>query len=106
MTRRRYVWNNETQTLDEIGLDVELPARVELATGGHYEGLRATDGTRIDTAKRHREYMKANGLAVESDFTRTRAEAPKQRAAEEKRARREAVGRITHSLENRPTRRR
>jgi hypothetical protein len=106
MTRRRFVWNNETQQLEEIGLDVELPARVELQTGNHYEGLRATDGTRIDTPRRHREYMKANGLAMEQDFTRTRAEAPKRRAAEQKRERRETLGRVTHFLENRNTRRR
>lgn len=106
MTRRRFVWNNETQSLEEIGLDVELPARVELQTGNHYEGLRATDGTRIDTPRRHREYMKATGFAMESDFARTRVEAPKQRAAEQRRERREQLGRVTHQLENRSTRRR
>ncbi len=105
MTRRRYRFNTETQALEEIGLDVDLPARVELQTGNHYEGLRATDGTLIDTARRHREYLKQTGLAVESDFTKTREEAPKKRAAEQKRERRETIGRVTHQLENRSRRR-
>jgi hypothetical protein len=106
MTRRRYVWNEATQALEEIGLDVELPARVELQTGNHYEGLRATDGTRIDTPRRHREYMKQHDLAVDSDFKQTRAEAPKRRAELQRRERRETLGRVTHALETRQTRRR
>lgn len=106
MTRRRFVWNNETQALEEVDLDYRPQLRVEIQTGSHYEGLRATDGTRIDTPQRHREYMRVNGLAVESDFARTRTEAPIKRAAEQKRERREQLGRITHHLENRNTRRR
>lgn len=105
MTRRRYRINAAGE-LEEMGLDVALPVRVELQTGNHYEGLRATDGTAIDTARRHREYMKQNGLAVESDFARTRAEAPIKREAEESRVRREQLGRVVHHLENKPTRRR
>lgn len=105
MTRRRFVWNDETQSLEEIGLDVALPERVQIQTGNHYEGLRATDGTRIDTPRRHREYMKANGLAVDSDFKQTRELAPKRRAEEQKRERREQIGRVTHFLENHPRRR-
>lgn len=105
MTRRRYRVNPETLQLEELGADVELPVRVELQTGSHYEGLRATDGTRIDTARRHREYMRASGLALEADFTRTRAEAPVKRAAEQKRERRDTIGRVTHQLENRSRRR-
>lgn len=99
MTRRRYWVNPKSGELEELG-DVELPVRVELQTGSHYEGLRATDGTRIDSAQRHREYLKQNGLALESDFTKTRAEAPVKRAAEQRRERRETLGRITHQLEN------
>lgn len=105
MTRRRYRFNEETQALEEIDLETPLAPRVELQTGNHYDGLRATDGTPIDTARRHREYMKANGLAVTSDFTNTRVEAPKRRAAEQKRERRETLGRVTHQLENRSRRR-
>ena len=105
MTRRRYRFNEETKELEEIGADFEPTPRVELQIGNHYDGLRATDGTRIDTRRRHAEYMKQNGLAVESDFTRTRAEAPIKRAAEQKRERRETLGRVTHQLETRSRRR-
>lgn len=104
MTRRRFHINAAGECV-EMGADVETPVRVELQTGGHYEGLRATDGTPIDTARRHREYLKATGLALESDFTRTREEAPKARAVEQRRERRETLGRVTHYLENRSRRR-
>ena len=105
MTRRRYRFNEATQALEEIGPDALLPPRVEIQTGSHYEGLRATDGTPIDTARRHREYMRANGLAVDSDFTRTRAEAPIKREAAERIERRETIGRVAHHLETRSRRR-
>ena len=101
MTRRRYRWNEETQQLEEVSADVEVTPRLQIQTGGHYEGLRATDGTRIDTRRRHAEYMRREGVGLASDFRKTIAEAPKKRAAEEKRARREAVARIAHPLENR-----
>ena len=101
MSRRRFWVNPETLQLEEMGADVERPVRVELQTGGHYEGLRATDGTPIDTARRHREYLKATGLALDSDFTRTRVEAVASRTAEQRRERRETLGRVTHALEKR-----
>lgn len=101
MTRRRYRWNEETQQLEELSADVEVTPRLQIQTGNHYEGLRATDGTRIDTRKRHSEYMRREGVGLASDFRKTIAEAPKRRAAEEKAARREVVARVTHALENR-----
>ena len=104
MTRRRFRINDAGE-LEEMGLDVELAPRVELQTGTHYEGLRAIDGTPIDTARRHREYLQRTGLALESDFTKTRVDANAKRAAEQKRERRETLGRITHQLENRSRRR-
>ena len=33
-----------------------------------YAGLRATDGTPIDTRTKHREYMKKNNLTTVDDF--------------------------------------
>jgi hypothetical protein len=39
-----------------------------LASERHYEGLRATDGTPIDSRAKHRAYMKANGLTTSDDF--------------------------------------
>lgn len=105
MTRRRYWVNPESGQLEELGADFEPTARVELMVGNHYEGLRADDGRPIDTARRHREYLKETGLALTDDFKQTRIEAPLKRAAEQKRERRETIGRVTHQLENRTRRR-
>lgn len=44
-----------------------------------YGGLRATDGTPINTRRRHREYMQANGLALASDYTESWKKADQQR---------------------------
>ena len=105
MTRRRYWVNPETCALEELCSDFTPTARVELMTGSHYDGLRADDGTVIDTARRHREYMKANDLALADDFKKTLVEAPLRRKAEQKRERRDTIGRVTHQLENRSRRR-
>ena len=106
MTRRRYRFDLETQTLVEIDLETPITPRVEIQTGAHYDGLRATDGTPIDTRGRHRDYMKRNGLALADDFKGTWADAPKRRAAELAEGRRETLGRVAHQLENGRTRRR
>lgn len=100
MTRRRFRFNEETKELEEIGLDAPITPRLELMTGGHYDGLRATDGTPIDTAKRHREYMKAHNVTLADDFKKTWAEAPVKRAQEARAGLHEAVGRAAHQLEN------
>lgn len=50
-----------------------------LAGDRHYDGLRATDGTPIDTRTKHRKYMKENGLAMMDDFKQTWADAAKER---------------------------
>lgn len=42
-----------------------------LASERHYDGLRATDGTPIDTRAKHRAYMKERGLTTMDDFTQT-----------------------------------
>lgn len=100
MTRRRYRWNEERGELEEINLDAPITPRVELQTGAHYDGLRAQDGTPIDTRRRHAEYMKRNNFVLVDDFKQTWAEAPKRRAAELGAGRREAVARTIHRLEN------
>lgn len=105
MTRRRYRYNEATKELEEIDLETPIAPRVELQTGSHYDGLRATDGTPIDTRQRHREYMRRNGVAVADDFRGTLAAAPAKRAAEARAGIREALGRTIHHLEN-PRRRR
>lgn len=53
-----------------------------LASERHYDGLRAPDGTPIDTRAKHREYMRANNLTTVDDFAATW-----QRDAERRQAR-------------------
>lgn len=101
MSRRRYRWNEETQQLDEIQGDVEVTPRLELMTGSHYAELgTATDGTPINSRRKHADYMRREGVALASDFKKTIAEAPKKREAAEKAARRETVARVVYQLEN------
>lgn len=42
-----------------------------LVSERHYDGLRAPDGTPIDTRAKHREYMRANNLTTVDDFAGT-----------------------------------
>ena len=44
-----------------------------------YGNIAATDGTPLTSKRRHRDYMKANGLALASDYTDTWAKAAKKR---------------------------
>ena len=52
-----------------------------LAGDRHYDGLRATDGTPIDTRSKHRQYMREKGVTMASDFKNTWAQAQKEREA-------------------------
>lgn len=106
MTRRRFRFNTETGALEEIGLEVELAPRVHLQTDTAYDGLKATDGTPIDTRRRHREYMQANNLTMAADFTKTWAAEPAKREAEARAERRASIENATRRLINNPTRRR
>lgn len=47
----------------------------------HYDGMRSTDGTPIDSRSKHREYMKRKGLTTIDDYTQTWAKAEKERQA-------------------------
>lgn len=83
MTRRRYRFNEETNTLEEVpndytGADRRAQTATEELT---YGGLQATDGTPINTRRRHREYMKTNSLALVGDFTNTWAKQGAEREA-------------------------
>jgi hypothetical protein len=52
-----------------------------LASERHYDGLRAPDGTPIDTRAKHREYMRANNLTTVDDFAGTWKRDAEQREA-------------------------
>lgn len=81
MTRRRYRYDLETKQMVEVGADYsDAERRAQTPTEElTYGGLRATDGTPINTRRRHREYMHQNGLALTSDYSESSAQATKQR---------------------------
>jgi hypothetical protein len=82
MTRRRYIQDRITGELIEVTSDYQAPKRNDAGAlwgDRHYEGLRATDGTDISSRTKHREYMKANNLAMADDFNNTWAKAQEQR---------------------------
>ena len=86
MSRQTWVYRNrEGGGVDvyEKGTEPEIERAMHNALAGdrHYDGLRATDGTPIDTRTKHREYMKRHGLTTADDYKQTWAQAEKQREA-------------------------
>ncbi len=83
--RRRYRYDVDPETGHvtevEMGARPEAEAHVQILTDGAYDGLRATDGTPIDTRARHRAYMQTKGLAMAEDYTQHWAESQKSRDA-------------------------
>lgn len=74
MSRRTFVQDPETGELipkeDYIPRHHLNPHHLVMGDR-HYDGLQATDGTDISTRTKHREYMKAHGLATMDDFQQT-----------------------------------
>ena len=114
MTRRRYVWNEETQKLDEVGVDYAPEPRSAMVmpeeSKTYGDARSPIDGTPIDTRKRHREHMKRHGVAMAQDFASTyeKAGAERQAVREGKpfqtAERREAVGRAIYEVQRRARR--
>lgn len=106
MARKRFRWNEETGHLEEVGLDYKVPERLPVFGDAHYDGLRATDGTPIDTKAKHRQYMRDKGLTTIDDYTQTWKKQEEQRqeirtTGGNKAERREAIGRTIYQLEQR-----
>lgn len=78
---RRYRYDTELKQVVEVTADYDdAPRRAPVATEGiTYSNLQATDGTPLDSRKKHREYMHHHGLALTTDFTETWKQAEKQR---------------------------
>jgi len=103
--RRRWLYTSGGQPLPEpieISEDLDLAEkRAPVSTEAiAYDGLRATDGTPIDTRRRHREYMKERGLALFGDFSpesqaRDRAAA----AAKSDASLHDQIGRLIHDID-------
>ena len=78
---RIYRYDKELGEVVEISTDWSdterrAPVPSEEAT---YGNLTATDGTLLNSRAKHREYMKAHGLALAGDFQQTWAKAKQQR---------------------------
>lgn len=106
MSRRKYRWDDETQSLVEVPLDYRVVARNIAApvTDLYMDGTRTADGVDISSRTKRREYMRVAGVADVSDFTDTWAKAEKQRETfyagqHDKAARRDAVERAAYQLE-------
>jgi hypothetical protein len=82
MSRRRYRYDPERKEVVEIGADWDdAPRRAQTPTEElTYGKCVATDGTVLDTKRKHREYMQHHGLALASDYTETWKRAEKERA--------------------------
>jgi hypothetical protein len=64
-----------------------------------YGNAKATDGTPINTRKRHREYLKQNGLAMAADYSKEYQEKEAaRRERHEDRERRETVERNVYKI--------
>lgn len=106
MTRRRYRWNPETGQSEEVPLDyvggaIDSGHRSEAEVYG--DALAPGTNVPIDTRKRHREYLKATGGAMASDFKEHWAKARAQRddfftTGGDHARRRDAVERAYHQV--------
>lgn len=107
MTRRRFIQDRNTGQLIEVTPDYQPELRVDsgaLWGDSSYAGLTASDGTDISTRTKHREYMKAKGLATVDDFKETWAKAQEQRERYYQQGGsfdRSAIERAIHYLQNR-----
>lgn len=105
MSRKRYWFNEQTQTFEEYPGRREVPARLQIVTDSHYADLRATDGTPIDSRTKHRNYMKANNLALADDFKSHWADKPNRDARqdrEQSKERKNEIAESIHKLEHNP----
>ena len=115
--RERWVYrtNPDTGECEKYRVDPDAPpeTRLQFSVDRHYEGLRATDGTDIGSRRKHREYMRLNGLATVDDFKETWAKAERERASHfdgsggpqsERKALREQIGKTLYEMKNRSRR--
>lgn len=115
MSRRRWLYTAGGRPLAEP-VEITEDWKDESMQGGHaseeevYGHTTATDGTDLSTRRRHREYMKRNGLTTADDFKETWRKADIDRATfyttgGDSKERRETIARTYHQLESRKRRR-
>jgi len=99
----RWIWDDRTNqlVLAEEYQEPTSDARVPVFGDSHYDGLVMTDGTICDSKRKFREYLKATGGAVASDYHDHWAERKAQRSRElrDTRERRETIGRSVYEVE-------
>lgn len=107
----RWIWDDRTNKLVPVE-EYQEPTgdgRVMVLGEAHYDGLRMTDGTVVDSRRKYREYLKATGCAVAGDYSESLSEqkAKKERARNDAKDRRETIGRSIYQVEKgcRPVRR-
>jgi len=102
-TRGRWVFDVAQQKLvpvDEYVAPSSDAKDALIMAGRFYEGTQAIDGADISTRRRHRDYMKANGLAPADDFSPGwYAKVKKAEQDEARRQRREVIARKMHEIE-------
>lgn len=82
LSRRTYRYNPESKQVEEVGADwTDVERRAPVTTEALVYGSAglSTDGVDLSTRKRHREYMKASGVAMASDYTQSWEQAAKKR---------------------------
>lgn len=106
--KRRYRYDVDPDTGHvtevEITFDWAPTPRVEISTGNCYEGIKATDGTVLNSRAKHREYMRLHGFTTTDDYKESWAKASKERAefyttGGDHKARKEAIGRAFYDFE-------
>lgn len=55
--------------LDHVGRRRSMSLTDRLVSESHYDGVRALDGTPIDSRQKHKLYMKQRGLAHFGDYS-------------------------------------
>jgi hypothetical protein len=103
--RGRWVYDPAQQKLvpaDEYqAADPEVAANAGILSGRFYENTRATDGADIGSRKKHRDYMRAHGLAPADDFSPGYYEKLRRnRELEARKAKRERIERKFWEIQN------
>lgn len=106
--RGKWVWDEAQMKLvrAEDYIPPERAVDAPIMVDRFYEGQVTPDGVDIGSRRKHRQYMRDNGLTTSDDFTETwkKAAAVRERSRTEgapDSARREQVGRAMYELEKR-----
>ena len=103
MASTRYVWDEKAKALVEVGAEwTDAERRAQTVTEELVYGNAQINGVDVSSRKKHREYLKATGLAMASDFTEhtPKVRAEKLARTAEKREIRETVGRALYELKS------